>query len=127
MSLAYLLEKGSSAVEGWYSTIAERDGLRGCVLTIRKLRRVRDSKIENRKVVVKVTYRFANSLSEFLNISLEENVSVSSREAMTRKRKELPPNRFSDLFEQVSHPDGLAIVIRRHEKSVADFGAKLMP
>ena len=62
-----------------------------------------------------------------MNISLEENVSVSSREAMTRQRKELSPNRFSDLLEQVSDPDGLAIIIRRHEKSVADFGAKLMP
>ena len=77
--------------------------------------------------MVKVTYRFTNSLSEFLDISFEENVSVSSREAMTRERKELRPNRFCDLLEQVSNPDGLAIISRRHEKSVADFGAKLMP
>ena len=124
MSLAYILEKGSSAIEGRYSTIAERDGLRGRVLTIRKLRRARELKIEDRKVVVKVTYRFANSLSEFLNISLKENVSVSSRDAMTRKRKELRPNRFSNLLEQVGDPDRL---LGRHEKSVADFGAKLMP
>ena len=79
------------------------------------------------RVVVKVTYRFTNSLSEFLNISFEENVSVSGREAMTRKRKELRPNRFSNLLEQVGDPDGLTIISRRHEKSVADFGAKLMP
>ena len=127
MGLAYLLEKGSSAVEGWYSTIAERNGLRGRVLTVRKLRRARELNVEDGKVVVKVTYRFTNSLSEFLNISFEENVSVSSREAMTRKRKELRPNRFSNLLEQVGNPDGLAIISRRHEKSVADFGAKLMP
>ena len=40
---------------------------------------------------------------------------------MTRKRKELRPNRFSNLVEQVGDPDRL---LRRHEKSVADFGAK---
>ena len=43
---------------------------------------------------------------------------------MTRKRKELRPDRFSNLFEQVGDPDRL---LGRHEKSVADFGAKLMP
>ena len=43
---------------------------------------------------------------------------------MTRQRKELPPNGFSDLFEQVGDPDRL---LRRHEKSVAGLGAKLMP
>ena len=56
MGLAYLLEKGSSAIEGWYSTIAERDGLRGRVLTVRKLRRARELKIEDGKIVVKKSH-----------------------------------------------------------------------